>query len=175
MYLFHSATLTGGGAGTDRRRRTTFSLDSGAYTATYKMGTGSLSPNNTWGFNPEHSTVVTPSYREALGDRWLNNGLAFTQSGATGANVLDRTHYYATVVGCARIEDTFDGGASNPGEGAFVVNIARPGARDPLLPRRQQLQVHREHRLLLPRPRGHALPNCAAMPASPATAAPTTS
>jgi hypothetical protein len=125
VYLFHSATLTGGGAGTDGVDYH-FSLDSGAYTATYKMGTGSLSPNNSWGFNPEHSTVVTPSYSEALGDRWLNNGLAITQSGTPGPNVLDRTHYYATSVGCARSEDTFDGGASNPGEGAFVVNIGGP-------------------------------------------------
>ena len=82
-YLFHSATLTGGSAGTTGVNYT-FSLDSGDYRATYKMGTGSLSPNNTWGFNPEHSTVVTPSYSETLGDRWLNNGLAITTSGATG-------------------------------------------------------------------------------------------
>ena len=62
----------------DHRRELQFSLDSGDYRATYKMGTASLAPNNTWGFNPEHSTVVTPSYRETLGDRWLNNGLAIT-------------------------------------------------------------------------------------------------
>ena len=124
-YLFHSATLTGGGAGTTGVKYT-FSLDSGDYRATYKMGTSSLSPNNTWGFNPEHSTVVTPSYRETLGDRWLNNGLAITTGGATGATMLERGHYYATSVGCARNEDTFDGGANNPGEGAFVVNISGP-------------------------------------------------
>ena len=41
-------------------------------------------------------------------------------------NVLERTHYYATGVGCGRSEDTFDGGANNPGEGAFVVNISGP-------------------------------------------------
>jgi hypothetical protein len=90
------------------------------------MGAGSLSPNNAWGFNPEHSSVTTPSYSETLGDRWLNYGLAITQSGATGTNILDRTHYYATSLGCVRSEDTFDGGASNPGEGAFIVNIAGP-------------------------------------------------
>ncbi|MGH9078479.1 MAG: hypothetical protein ACRDYE_00075, partial [Acidimicrobiales bacterium] len=51
VYLFHSDTLTGGGAGTDGVKYT-FSLDSGSYTGTYKMGAGSLAPNNTWGFNP---------------------------------------------------------------------------------------------------------------------------
>ncbi len=124
VYLFHSGTLTGGGAGTDGVQYT-FSLDSGAYTSTYKMGTGSLAPNNTWGFNPEHSTVTTPSYKETFADRWLNDGLRMTTGGATGVDVLDRAHYYATA-GCARSEDTFDGGADNPGEGAFVANISGP-------------------------------------------------
>jgi hypothetical protein len=125
VYLFDSATLTGGGAGTDGVAYT-FSLDSGDYTATYKMGSGSLSPNNTWGFNPEHSTVVTPNYREQFGDRWLNNGLAITVGDATGANILERSHAYVTGAGCSRNEDTFDGGANNPGEGAFVANISGP-------------------------------------------------
>ena len=154
VYLFHSKKLTGGGAGSDGVNYT-FSLDSGSYTATYKMGTGSLAPNNTWGFNPEHSTVATPSYSEKFGDRWLNNGLAMTQGGATGTNILDRTHYYVTNT-CSRSEDTFDGGADNPGEGAFVANISGPVRADPLLHRGQQLQVHRQHRHLLPRSPGHS-------------------
>ena len=124
VYLFHSDTLTGGGAGTDGVTYT-FSLDSGSYTGTYKMGTGSLAPNNTWGFNAEHSTVTAPSYRQTFGDRWLNNGLAITEIGANGANILERTHYYVTNT-CGRSEDTFDGGANNPGEGAFVANISGP-------------------------------------------------
>jgi hypothetical protein len=124
VYLFHSATLTGGSAGTSGVNYT-FSLDSGDYKATYKMGSGSLSPNTTWGFNPEHSTVVAPSYREDFGDRWLNDGMAVTFGSATGANILERTHYYVTF-GCGRSEDTFDGAADNPGEGAFVVNLSGP-------------------------------------------------
>jgi hypothetical protein len=124
IYLFHSDTLTGGSAGTTGVKYT-FSLDSGNYLSTYKMGEGSLSPNNTWGFNPEHSTVVTPSYSQQLGDRWLNNGLSVTANGGTGADILERTHYYVTV-GCGRSEDTFDGSADNPGEGAFDVNISGP-------------------------------------------------
>ena len=124
VYLFHSDTLTGGGAGTDGVKYT-FSLDSGSYTGTYKMGAGSLAPNDTWGFNPEHSTVSTPSYSQSYGDRWLNNGLGITQGGASGANILERTHYYVTNT-CSRSEDTFDGAADNPGEGAFIVNISGP-------------------------------------------------
>ena len=124
VYLFRSATLTGGSAGTTGVSYT-FSLDSGAYLDTYKMGTASLSPNNSWGFNPEHSMVVTPSYRQQFGDRWLNNGLAVTAVGASGVPILERTHFYATG-GCGRSENTFDGAASNPGEGAFVVNVSGP-------------------------------------------------
>ncbi len=108
LYLFHSDTLTGGSAGTTGVNYT-FSLDSGDYVSTYKMGSGSLSPNNTWGFNPEHSTVVTPAYTQQYGDRWLNNGLSVKTGGATGADILERTHYYA-IAGCVRTEDTFDGG-----------------------------------------------------------------
>lgn len=124
VYLFHSDTLTGGSAGTDGVNYT-FSLDSGSYTSTYKMGTGSLAPNNTWGFNSEHSTITTPEYTQSFGDRWLNNGLSMTTSGSSPANILERTHYYV-VNTCSRSEDTFDGGANNPGEGAFVVNISGP-------------------------------------------------
>ncbi len=124
VYLFHSDTLTGGSAGTDGVKYT-FSLDSGSYTSTYKMGTSSLAPNNTWGFNPEHSTVSTPFYSQTYGDRWLNNGLSITDGGSSGTNILERTHYYV-VNTCSRSEDTFDGGANNPGEGAFVVNISGP-------------------------------------------------
>ncbi len=124
LYLFHSDTLTGGSVGTTGVTYT-FSLDSGDYVSTYKMGSDSLPPNNTWGFNPEHSTVVTPAYTQQFGDRWLNNGLSVKTGGATGADILERTHYYATA-GCVRTEDTFDGGADNPGEGAFDVNISGP-------------------------------------------------
>jgi hypothetical protein len=103
----------------------TFSLDSGDYKATYKMGDPSLAPNNSFGFNPEHSSVVTPNYRETFGDRWLNDGLAVTSLDSTGTDFLDRAHFYATG-GCGRSEDTFDGGANNPGEGAFIVNVSGP-------------------------------------------------
>ncbi len=125
VYLFHSDTLTGGSAGTTGVKYT-FSLDSGDYKATYKMGTASLAPNNTWDFNPEHSTVSTRAYTEHFGDRWLNDGL--TVKFGSGAQLLDRTHFYATG-GCGRSEDTFDGAANNPGEGAFILNLSGPVAR----------------------------------------------
>jgi hypothetical protein len=124
VYVFNSATLTGGGAGTSGVQYT-FSLDSGDYKTTYKMGSGSLAPNNTWGFNPEHSNVVTPNYTQQFGDRWLNDGLSVSVGSSTGTDILDRTHYYATAA-CGRTEDTFDGAAANPGEGAFVANISGP-------------------------------------------------
>jgi hypothetical protein len=124
VYLFRSSTLTGGSAGTTGVQYT-FSLDSGDYKTTYKMGDPSLAPNNSFGFNPEHSTVVTPDYRENFGDRWLNDGLAVTSLDSTGTDLLDRSHFYATG-GCGRSEDTFDGSANNPGEGAFIVNVSGP-------------------------------------------------
>ena len=107
VYLFHSDTLTGGSAGTTGVNYS-FNLTSGNYKATYKMGLGSLAPNNAWGLNPETSTVTTPNYSQALGDRWLNNSLKITAGGASGVNILDRAKYYVTA-GCGRTENTFDG------------------------------------------------------------------
>ena len=100
-------------------------------------------------------------------------GSAISKGGATGVDVLDRTHYYVTV-GCCRSEDTFDGGAEQPRRGRVRREHLRSGPGDPLLHRGQQLQVDGQHRPLLPEPPGHASPSCAATPGSPATAAPTT-
>jgi hypothetical protein len=122
VYLFTSSSLTGGSAGTTGVTYA-FNLTSGAYKTTYKMGTGSLAPNNVWGFNPETSTVTTPDYTQVLGDRWLESSLAITAPGASGVNILDRSKYYVTA-GCVRTEDTFDGSVG--GEGAFVVSISGP-------------------------------------------------
>jgi hypothetical protein len=123
VYLFHSDTLTGGSAGTTGVDYS-FALTSGDYLTTYKMGTGSLAPNNTWGFNPETSTVTTPGYTQNLSDRWLNDGLSIHRGGSSGADLLDRSMYFATNAGCARTENTFDG--ADTGEGAFIVNISGP-------------------------------------------------
>ena len=123
VYLFHSDTLTGGSGGTTGVGYS-FSLTSGNYLTTYKMGGASMSPNNVWGFNPETSTVTTPGYTLHFSDRWLNDGLANHRPGSSGVDLLDRTMYFATSAGCARTEDTFDG--ADTGEGAFIVNISGP-------------------------------------------------
>ena len=90
-------------------------------------------------------------------------------TGAKRCNILERTHYYVTNT-CSRSEDTFDGGANNPGEGAFVVNISGPVRAHPLVHRREQLQVHGEHRFFYPNRKKTRSPNCEGMPDFPAMA-----
>lgn len=124
LTLFRSTSVgiddsTAGSTGVDYH----FQLVSGDYKATYKMGTRSLAPNDSWGFNPETSTVTTPAYSLGFSDRWLNDSMRVRQSGASGVDLLDRSMYYVTA-GCIRTEDTFDG--ADGGEGAFVVNIDGP-------------------------------------------------
>ena len=126
VYLFSSPTLTGGGAGTDGVQYT-FSLDSGAYEATYHMGAGANAPNNSILPNPEHSTVVTPSYALSFGDRWLNDGLTMTTGGASGANILERGRVQLVPSTCGRSEDTFDNVIpSSPYEAGYIVNLSGP-------------------------------------------------
>ena len=125
LYLFHSDTLTGGGAGTTGVAYR-FSLDSGAYRSTYKMGAAALAPNDVVGFNPEHSTITTPAYTQTYGDRWLNDGMAVTAGGAPGTPLLERGRFQFAPGLCGRSEDTFDGAATNPYEGAFIANISGP-------------------------------------------------
>lgn len=123
VYLFTSSTLTGGSAGTTGVDYT-FSLDSGDYKSTYKMGGIAPAPNNVSGYNPESSTVATPSYEMGFSDRWINDSLKITRGGASGEELLDRTNYFATKVNCLRTEDTFSGKLSTPG--AFIANISGP-------------------------------------------------
>lgn len=78
VYLFQSSSsaLTGGSAGT----------------------TGvQYAPNNTAGFNPEHSTITTGTYTLNYSDRWLNDGLTITTGGASGADVLERGRVQSTI------------------------------------------------------------------------------
>jgi hypothetical protein len=126
VYLFTSPSLTGGGAGTTGVDYT-FSLDSGDYRATYHMGSGALTPNNTSTPNPEHSTVTTSNYVLGFGDRWLNDGLQTTANGVTGADLLERGRVQFAPGVCGRSEDTFDNVIpSSPYEGAFIANISGP-------------------------------------------------
>ena len=90
------------------------------------MGTASNAPNNAVGPNPEHSTIVTPSYRQTYADRWLNDGLTVVGQGTNGADMLDRA-IYPVPGSCGRSEDTYDNVVnSSPYEGAFVANISGP-------------------------------------------------
>ena len=126
VYLFSSPGLTGGGAGTDGVAYS-FSLDSGDYESTYHMGAGAQAPNNSILPNPEHSTVTTPSYSLAFGDRWLNDGLAISTGGATDTNILERGRVQFAPGVCGRSEDTFDNViASSPYEAGFIVNLSGP-------------------------------------------------
>ena len=126
VYLYASTTLTGGGAGTSGVQYT-FSLDAGAYKATYGMGTGSRSPNNKRGPNPEHSTIVTPTYTQTYNDRWANDGLTIKSGSSSRADLLDRSPYIVPNLACGRTEDTYDDVVmSSPYSGAFVANISGP-------------------------------------------------
>ena len=136
----------------------TFSLDSGDYRSTYKMGTGAKVPNKVAGFNPEHSTVTSPGvYTLGYSDRWLNDTLKISTGGANRADMLERGRIQFAPGLCGRSEDTFDGAATNPYEGGFVANISGPVrairshigtnsgqytvATDTFYPRRADLQI----------------------------------
>ncbi len=88
------------------------------------MGTGSVAPNNVWGFNPEHSTITTGSYTVNYADRWLNNGATITGGTPANTSILERGRVQFAPGVCGRSEDTFDGADS--GEGAFITNISGP-------------------------------------------------
>ena len=91
-----------------------------------RWATASLSPNNSWGFNPEHSTVVTPvvprDVRRPVAEQRPGRHRQRRHRARRSSSARTSTR----PVGCGRTEDTFDGGANNPGEGAFIVNISGP-------------------------------------------------
>jgi hypothetical protein len=125
VYLYASPSLTGGT--TTSGVSYTFSLDSGDYKTTYRMGTISNPPNNQVGPNPEHSVITTQTYKQTYADRWLNDSLAVTGSGGSGADLLDRAIYPVVNAGCSRNEDTYDNKvSSSPYEGAFITNVSGP-------------------------------------------------
>jgi hypothetical protein len=81
--------------------------------------------------NPENSTIRTANYTTHFDDRWREDTLRITTSGATGVDILDRHKVFpfaspddpspAPPDGCVRTENT---GAA--GHGAFVSNIDGP-------------------------------------------------
>jgi hypothetical protein len=126
VYLYASADLTGdgvGGLGVDY----TFSLDSGSYESTYAMGAGAMAPNGLSGPNPEHSTVVTPYYDLAFGDRWLNDGIGVKDDNSPDTPMLEEARFQVASDACAQTESTFDDSVpSPPYEGGFIANIDGP-------------------------------------------------
>jgi len=126
VYLYSSPDLTGASGGS-KHVDYTFSLDRGDDVATYRMGTAALPPNDVAGPNPEHSTVVTPTYSVSFGDRWLNDGVGVTDDNSPGTPMLERTHIEIPSGACSVTEDTADGTVdASPYEGAFVANIDGP-------------------------------------------------
>lgn len=123
VYLFTSSTLTGGSAGTTGVEAD-FSLVSGDYKSTYRMGPGALAPNTGNGPNLENTTVTTPYYQVGFGDRWRNDSLTISHRGSSGAELLDRTKYFATTANCGRTESTFDYIAGYTG--SFIAHISGP-------------------------------------------------
>lgn len=122
VYLFTSPTLTGGSAGTSGVDYT-FHLNSGDYRDTYRMGPSVPAPNNANGPNPETTTVTTPFYTLGFSDRWTNDSLTIDH-GSSGAELLDRSKYFAVTSSCSRTEYTFDMIIGYTGE--FIANISGP-------------------------------------------------
>jgi hypothetical protein len=127
VYLYEGTSLSSGSGGTSGVSYT-FSLDSGDYRSTYRMGDNALAPNTGAGPNPEHSTVVAPSYTQGFADRWLNSDLTIKTKGSNRADILERSRIQTVPGECGRSEDTFNGAASfsRGGPKAFITNISGP-------------------------------------------------
>ena len=102
------------------------------------------------GPNPENSTVTTPYYSHHFADRWLDDQLRVTAAGASGVDILDR-HKALFAPGQLRAQR----GHVRRRRGRVHRQQERPGARDPLLHRRQQRPAHAARAHLLRPPRGH--------------------
>ncbi len=118
VYLFHQDGTLDPAAG-KQYVSYDFNLLSGSYLATY---------NTVGGPNPENSTVSSSNYSFHFGDRWQEDELHITTSGASGVDILDRHKALFAPGYCVRTEDTFDNGDpwGYKGEGAFVVNRTGP-------------------------------------------------
>src|SRR5207237_9034377 len=62
-----------------------FSLNSGNYKSTYKLGSN-MYPTG----NPENSTITTPNYSYHFGDRWQEDQMNISVGGATNVDIFDR-------------------------------------------------------------------------------------
>jgi hypothetical protein len=121
VYLYESDGSLDPGAGASYVSYT-FSLNSGNYKATYKLGSNMFPTGN-----PENSTVASPNYSYHFGDRWQDDAMQLAVGGATNVDILDRHKALFAPGVCVRSEDTFDGYVStSPIEGAFVANKSGP-------------------------------------------------
>jgi hypothetical protein len=112
VYLFRRAsTKLAPGAG-KKYVTYNFKLLSGGYKATYDTVSGP---------NPENTTVSSAHYARHFGDRWRDDAIRVTASGATGVDIVDRHKALFAPGFCGRSEDTFDSA-----EGAFVANLTGP-------------------------------------------------
>jgi hypothetical protein len=101
----------------------TFSLNSGAYEATYTLG----DTHPALAGNPENSTITSPNYSYHFGDRWQEDQMKISVGGATNVDILDRHKPMFAPGSCGRTEDTFDGYIDTlPIDGAFVANKSGP-------------------------------------------------
>ena len=117
VYLFRSDGTLDPSAGQSYVNYT-FSVNSGNYKSTYKLG-----PNMYPTGNPENSTITTPNYAYHFGDRWQEDQMKISVGGATNVDILDRHKALFAPGSCGRSEDTFDGYVNtSPIEGAFVAN-----------------------------------------------------
>jgi hypothetical protein len=89
-----------------------FTLLSGDYKSTYRTGAGP---------NPENSTISTAFYSHHFADRWIDDALRITASGASGADILDRHKNLFAPGVCGRSEKTF-----SDGPGAMIANKSGP-------------------------------------------------
>ena len=100
-----------------------FSLNSGAYKATYTLG----DTHPALAGNPENSTIASPNYTYHFGDRWQEDLMKIAVGGAANVDILDRHKPMFAPGSCVRTEDTFDGYVNtSPIEGAFVANKSGP-------------------------------------------------
>ncbi len=122
VYLFHSDGSLDPGAGQSYVSYT-FSLNAGDYKTKYTLG----DTHPALAGNPENSTITSPNYTYHFGDRWQEDQMKISISGATNVDILDRHKPMFAPGNCGRTEDTFDGYINtSPIEGAFVANKSGP-------------------------------------------------
>jgi hypothetical protein len=97
-----------------------FTLDSGAYKATYDFNGVPNVEADAPPANPESSAVTTPAYTQSPLSRWVTDGLTLRTGAAPSPDLLDGDKAQVGR-GCGRSELTFSRGG-----GGFIANISGP-------------------------------------------------